>query len=139
MWIKLNKVLLIQLIYLSLSGITAIQKIIPFQVPDWFINKFQNTIIGHIHFGIGFSFVLITIIECIISVLLILSIIKQEYKENIFTSYLNMALDLCLVLFLILFFGSFLANDYQNGALDFFYFLGTYFTYQQVNFKEKNS
>ena len=41
-------------------------------------------------------------------------------------SFLFWGFDLAMLLFLVLFFGSFLAGDYSNGALDFMYFGITY-------------
>jgi hypothetical protein len=40
-----------------------------------------------------------------------------------------------MLLFLILFFGSFLASDYNNGALDFMYFGITYLLKRDVENK----
>jgi hypothetical protein len=133
---KINKTILIQLLYLSLSGITALQKIIPLQIPEWFLKKFQDTLIGKIPYGLSFSFFLITFLESAIALLFLISILRKEFKTDKNINYINMALDLCLILFLILFFGSFLANDYENGALDFIYFIGTYFIYQNLNSKK---
>ncbi len=133
---KINKTILIQLLYLSLSGITALQKIIPLQIPEWFLKKFQDTLIGKIPYGLSFSFFLITFLESAIALLFLISILRKEFKTDNNINYINMALDLCLILFLILFFGSFLANDYENGALDFIYFIGTYFIYQNLNSKK---
>ncbi len=133
---KINKTILIQLLFLSLTCITALQKIITFEIPEWFINKFQNTLIGLVPYGLTISFLIITILESLISLLIFISIIKKEYCENNEIKFLNMALDLSLILFLILFFGSFLASDYENGAIDFIYFIGTYFISQMLNSKK---
>lgn len=138
MKLKINKILLIQLFYLSLSGITALQKIIPLEIPRWFINKFQDSLIGKVPYGLAISFLIITILESSISLLILISIIKKEFKTINQIRFFNMALDLSLILFLVLFFGSFLANDYENGALDFIYFIGTYFISQKFNSKKVN-
>lgn len=108
-----------------MAGITAFQKISGLAVPDWFIHKFEDSVIGLIPFGITFSFILITLLETTIAVCMIVSIFKREYKTESNKLSLNLGLDLALVLFLILFFGSFLVGDYENGALDFLYFIGT--------------
>jgi hypothetical protein len=138
MWFKINKTILIQLLYLSLTGITSLQKIIPLEIPEWFINKFQATLIGKFPYGLAISFLIITILESSISLLILISIIKKEFKTINEIRFFNMALDLSLILFLVLFFGSFLANDYENGALDFIYFIGTYFISQKLNSKKVN-
>lgn len=122
---KINQTFLIQLLFLSLSSITAFQKISGFQIPNWFQQKFENSFIGFIPFGISFSFIAITILETSIAFVLLFSIIKMEFKEENKKNALNFGLDLSLVLFLVLFFGSFLVGDYENGALDFLYFIGT--------------
>ncbi len=121
---KINHTLLIQLVLLSLAGITAYQKISGLVVPDWFIHKFEGSFIGLIPFGISLSFLLITILETTIAICMIISLFKREYKAESNKVSLNLGLDLALVLFLILIFGSFLVGDYENGALDFLYFIG---------------
>jgi hypothetical protein len=125
MKLKVNQTFLIQLLFLSLAGITAYQKISALAVPDWFIHKFEGSIIGLIPFGISLSFILITLLETSIAVCMIVSLVKGEYKAESNKVSLNLGLDLALILFLILFFGSFLVGDYENGALDFLYFIGT--------------
>ena len=125
MKIKINNMLLIQLLFLSLAGITAFQKISGLAIPEWFIHKFENSFINLIPFGITISFIVITLLETSIAICMIFSLIKRECKLDSERVNLNFGLDLALVLFLVLFFGSFLVGDYENGALDFLYFVGT--------------
>jgi hypothetical protein len=125
MKIKINHMLLIQLLFLSLAGITAFQKISGLAIPEWFIHKFENSFINLIPFGITISFIVITLLETSIAICMVFSLIKREYKLDSERVNLNFGLDLALVLFLVLFFGSFLVGDYENGALDFLYFVGT--------------
>lgn len=124
MKIKINHTVLIQLLFLSLAGLTAFQKISGLAIPEWFVNKFQDSIIGIIPFGIPLSFILITLLETSIATCMIVSLMKKEYQVDSNKVSLNLGLDLSLVLFVILFFGSFLVGDYENGALDFLYFIG---------------
>lgn len=125
MKLKINHTLLIQFLFLSLAGITAFQKISGLSVPEWFIRKFENSFNNLIPFGITFSFIVIAILETCIAFCMIFSLIKKEFKADSERTNFNLGLDLSLVLFLILFFGSFLVGDYDNGALDFLYFIGT--------------
>lgn len=125
MKLKINHTVLIQLLFLSLAGLTAFQKISGLTIPEWFVNKFQDSIIGIIPFGIPLSFILITLLETTIAICMIVSLLKREYQVDVNKVSLNLGLDLSLVLFVILFFGSFLVGDYENGALDFLYFIGT--------------
>lgn len=122
---KINHIFLIQLLFLSLAGITAYQKISGLSVPEWFIHKFEPTFINVIPLGIPISFFLITLLETAVALFMIISIYKREYQAGVEKDTLNFGLDLGLILFLILFFGSFVAGDYENGALDFLYFTGT--------------
>jgi hypothetical protein len=125
MKLKINHTFLIQLLFLSLAGITAFQKISGLAIPEWFIHKFENSFINLIPFGITISFIVITLLETSIAICMVFSLIKREYKLDSERVNLNFGLDLALVLFLVLFFGSFLVGDYENGALDFLYFVGT--------------
>lgn len=129
---NINNTLLIQLLYLSLTVITALQKIIPFQIPDWFLEKFEPTFLSYIPYGISFSFVSIAALEVLISVVFVLSIANKEFLTKNSKNYLNFGFDLSMLLFLILFFGSFLAKDYQNGAIDFMYFGFTFFIKKEL-------
>lgn len=122
---KINHTVLVQLLFLSLAGLTAYQKISGLSIPEWFSDKFQDSIIGIIPFGIPLSFILITILETTIAICMIVSLLKKEHQVDANKVSLNLGLDLSLVLFVILFFGSFLVGDYDNGALDFLYFIGT--------------
>ncbi len=72
-----------------------------------------------------FQFLLITLLETTVAICMILSLVKKEYQDISQRVSFNFGLDLALVLFVILFFGSFLVSDYENGALDFLYFIGT--------------
>ena len=122
---KINHTILVQLLYLSLAGITAWQKISGLAVPHWFQQKFENSIINFVPYGIRISFLLITFLELSIALIMIYSLVKQEYKLQEEKLVFNLGLDLSMILFLLLFFGSFLVGDYDNGALDFLYFIGT--------------
>ena len=113
--------------YFALSAATAYQKIIEFTIPEWFVHKFEHSFIGLIPFGIPFSFIVITIIESTIAIAMIYSMLNKEYQVESEKLAYNFGLDLSLILFIILFFGSFLVGDYNNGALDFMYFIGTLF------------
>jgi hypothetical protein len=136
MRLNINRIFLIQLLYLSLAGITALQKIIPFEIPKWFISKFEKTI-GIIPFGIEISFIIITLLESAIALLILISILKKEYLLEVNKSYMKLAMEISMILFLILFFGSFLTMSYDNGALDFIYFIGTMYLYDHFIIKNK--
>ena len=122
---KINHTILVQLLYLSLAGITAWQKISGLAVPQWFQQKFENSVITFVPYGISISFLLITFLELSIALIMIYSLVKLEYKLQEEKLVFNFGLDLSMILFLLLFFGSFLVGDYDNGALDFLYFIGT--------------
>ena len=122
---KVNHTFLVQLLFLSIAGITAWQKISGLDVPQWFQHKLENSVIASVPFGITCSFLIIAFLELSIALCMSYSIVKQEYKLQEEKLIFNLGLDLSLILFLLLFFGSFLVGDYDNGALDFLYFMGT--------------
>ena len=115
----INNILLIQLLFLSLAGITALQKITGAFVPEWFIKKFENTLIGAVPYGIELSFLTIIALETLIAVCFLISVVRMEFVSQRSKSFLFWGFDLAMLLFLVLFFGSFL-------ALDFMYFGITY-------------
>jgi hypothetical protein len=59
----------------------------------------------------------------------------MEFTSKRDKSFLFWGFDLAMLLFLILFFGSFLASDYNNGAVDFMYFGITYLLKRDVENK----
>jgi hypothetical protein len=122
----INNILLIQLLFLSLSGITALQKITGTFVPEWFVKKFEPTLINTVPFGIEVSYLIIIVLETIIAICFLISFLRMEFNPERSKSFLFWGFDLAMLLFLLLFFGSFLASDYSNGALDFMYFGITY-------------
>jgi hypothetical protein len=132
MKLKINNIVLIQLLYLSLAGITSIQKISGATVPEWFIKKFEATLIGAIPFGISLSFLTIILLEAMIALTFLASLLRKEYRKDADRSLLSFGMDLSMLLFLILFFGSFLAADYNNGALDFMYFGFTFYLKKEL-------
>ena len=129
---KINHVFLVQCMYFVLSATTAYQKIIDFTVPEWFASKFETSFIGLIPFGIPFSFIVIAVLESTIAIAMIFSILNKEFQVDSEKIAYNFGLDLSLILFIILFFGSFLVGDYNNGALDFMYFIGTLFFRKKI-------
>jgi hypothetical protein len=122
----INNILLMQLLFLSLAGITALQKITGTFVPEWFVKKFEPTLIGTVPYGIELAFLTIISLETLIAVCFLISIVRMEFVSQRSKSFLFWGFDLAMLLFLVLFFGSFLAGDYSNGALDFMYFGITY-------------
>jgi hypothetical protein len=122
----INNILLIQLLFFSLAVITSVQKITGTFVPEWFAKKFEPTLIGTVPYGIELSFLTIIVLETLIAVCFLISIIRMEFVLQRSKSFLFWGFDLAMLLFLVLFFGSFLAGDYSNGALDFMYFGITY-------------
>lgn len=135
MKLKINNTLLVILLYLSIAGTTAYQKISGLAVPEWFQNKFSDSIIGIIPFGIPTAFLIITLLEASVTIFMILAIVNKEYQTESAKKYLALGLDLSLLLFTILVFGSFLVQNYDNGGLDFLYFIGTVYLKTTINNK----
>ncbi len=127
MKLGINNILLTQLLFLALSGITAWQKISGLTVPEWFLKKFESSIFGMVPIGIPFAFYTIVLLETAIALVFIVSLFNMEFKNNVDRKWLCFGLDLSMLLFLVLFFGSFLVSDYSNGALDFMYFGFSFF------------
>ena len=113
---------LIFILFISLAGVAAIHKVLSSIPPNWFVTKFQDSLLGSIPGGISGSFVLITVLEFGIAALFILAFIRREFLETSDFKFANYGLLATLSLFVILFFGSFLVQDYDNGFKDFTYF-----------------
>lgn len=116
---KIN--ILILLIILLLTP--AIHKVSDKFPPEWFHSKFDNSLINKIPYGILISYLTITILEFLGPLFFILALAYGEFKENVETKFTNWGFQISLILFTILTFGSFLIQDYENGFLDFMYFV----------------
>jgi hypothetical protein len=136
---SINNILLLQLLFLSLSGITAWQKISALIVPEWFLKKFEHSFFGMIPLGIPLAFYTIIVLETAVAIAFIISLLKMEFRNNASRNWLCLGLDLSMLLFLILFFGSFLVSDYSNGALDFMYFGFSFFMKREFSKESKEN
>jgi hypothetical protein len=133
---KIDK-LLILLLMIALSLITALHKFTGDLPPEWFVKQFSSSLIGKIPFGIPASYFIISTLELAIAIVFILSIVKMEFKSTDNLKFSEIGFNLSLILFLILFFGSFLIENYENGFIDFGYFVFTIFLKNQFNKKEE--
>jgi predicted tellurium resistance membrane protein TerC len=93
--------------------------------PQWFFEKFQNTFLNIIPYGLNLSFLIIVLLEIAIPIAFLVALVSQEFRSDSRQRFSSLGFRLSLVLFLVLFFGSFLVQDYENGFLDFMYFVAT--------------
>jgi predicted tellurium resistance membrane protein TerC len=121
------KRLFILLTYAFLGGITGIQKIMGEFPPKWYIDKYSATLINWVPGGVMISFLIIVLLELAIASLFVLALLKGEFKESQTPKFSIWGFQVSLLLFLVLFFGSFLAQSYDNGFMDFGYFAFTIF------------
>jgi len=128
------KRLFILLTYAFLGGITGIQKIMGEIPPKWYIDKYSATLINWVPGGVMISFLIIVLLELAIASLFVLALLKGEFKESQTPKFAKWGFMAALLLFLILFFGSFIAQSYDNGFMDFGYFA---FTIYLMSFFEK--
>ena len=117
--------LILLVLFSMLSGVPAYHKLVGDFPPEWFIKKFEPSFFGWIPYGLSLAFGMILLLEVVIPVIFIIALIKKEWRKSSELLYSRLGLRLSLVLFLILFFGSFLIQDYNNGFIDFMYFIGT--------------
>ena len=118
--IKKQLALLLLIFILIIPAIHKLTDQIP---PDWFIGKFQDSLIGKVSGGITLSFWLIILLEIIGPMLLLIALFQMILKQK-YQPFLSGGFLVCYLLFLILTFGSFLVQDYDNGFKDFLYFVG---------------
>ena len=128
------KRLFILLTYAFLGGITGIQKIMGEFPPKCYIDKYSATLINWVPGGVMISFLIIVLLELAIASLFVLALLKGEFKESQTPKFSIWGFQVSLLLFLVLFFGSFLAQSYDNGFMDFGYFA---FTIYLMSFFEK--
>ena len=115
---KLSLILLVTILL-----VPAIHKILDQIPPNWFIQKFNDSIIGKIPGGISISYYLIILLEFTGPILILIGLIQMNRKKK-HELFLSAGFSTCYLLFLTLTFGSFLVQDYDNGFKDFMYFIG---------------
>ena len=103
--------------------VPALHKVLDKIPPNWFVAKFNNSIIGMVPGAILTSYYLIILLELTAPILFLIGLIQlnRNKKSMLFISF---GFLICYFLFLTLTFGSFLVQDYDNGFRDFFYFIG---------------
>lgn len=122
--------------------VPAIHKVLDFIPPNWFVDKFSDSLIGNIPAGITISYYLIIGLEFAGPILLLIAVFLM-FQNKEYQRFISLGFIVCYVLFLILTFGSFLVQDYDNGFKDFIYFVGIlliehiYFSPKQT--REQNS
>ena len=115
----------IYLLYTLLGSVAAYHKLNGNIPPQWFFEKFQNTFLHTIPYGLNLSFLIIILLEIAIPIVFLVALVSQEFRTDSKQRFSTLGFRLSLVLFLVLFFGSFLVQDYENGFLDFMYFAVT--------------
>jgi hypothetical protein len=115
----------IYLLYTLLGSVAVYHKLNGKFPPQWFQEKFQDTFLNAIPYGLNLSFLIIVILEIAIPVSFVIALVSQEFRADSKQRFSALGFRLSLVLFLVLFFGSFLVQDYENGFLDFMYFSTT--------------
>lgn len=113
-------ILILLIIILLIPGIHKLTDQFP---PEWFIGKFQDSIIGKVPGGLAISFTIIVFLEVLAPLFLIASIVQSLLKKDS-EKFRTYGFTIYYVLFIILTFGSFLVQDYDNGFKDFLYFVG---------------
>jgi hypothetical protein len=125
--------ILIALLYIVLGAVAAFHKLNGSFIPKWFAEKFEPTFLNAFPGGLHLAFGTIIAFEILIPLSFIISLFRKEFQENKNLSFTTLGFRMSLILFLILFFGSFLTQDYENGALDFIYFVTTIFLMRFVS------
>jgi hypothetical protein len=118
--IKKQLALLLLIIILLTPALHKLTDSIP---PDWFVGKFEKSLLGIIPGGLTFSYYLIISLELIGPILFMISMLLMFQKKP-YQRFLSFGFLSCYFLFIILAFGSFLVQDYDNGFKDFMYFIG---------------
>lgn len=132
---QMQKVLII-LLYIALGLTTGMHKLLGPFPPDWFRDKFSDSLIGWVPGGIELSFGIIVFLELAIAGLFTIALVRREFAIGSEKTYSRFGFNASLLLFLILFFGSFLVQNYDNGFFDFVYF-GTTIYLMRLYLKEE--
>lgn len=118
-------------------GTAGIHKVMGPIPPDWFMAKFENSLLGIVPFGREVSYISILLMELLIPLFMAIGVIKLEIV-NLQFNFIRKGFSVSYVLFIILAFGSFLVQDYENGFIDFIY-LAALLLLEKAFFTDSNS
>ena len=102
-------------------------KVLEKGVPGWFTDQFSKTFLKSFP-GIAIAYWSIALLECVVPLLLIISLFKLEFVQGEPHLFLEIAVALSAVIFGLLGFGLRLVNDFAGAANSFFYFAATLVT-----------
>lgn len=97
------------------------------RVPQWFTDQFSKTFLAKFP-GTVIAYWSIALLECLVPVLLVISLFNGEFKDGVDPVFLGSAVALAGIIFGILGFGLRLVNDFQGAANSFFYFAASLVT-----------
>lgn len=97
------------------------------RVPQWFIDQFSKSFLAKVP-GLAMAYWSIAAIECLVPVLLLVSLGRLEFVPGSDAYFLKLAVGVSSILFAILGFGQRLVVDFPGAANSFFYFAGTLVT-----------
>ncbi len=97
------------------------------KVPDWFNAQFEKSLIAKFP-GIPLAYWSIAVLECLVPVLLLISIAHKEFMPENGLFFVQLAVAVSSIIFFILGFGLRLVSDFVGAANSFMYFCGTLIT-----------
>lgn len=119
---KLRRQLAI-LLLIVVFAVAGIHKVFGELPPNWFVDKFADSLLGSIPSGITVSYGIIIVLELLGALFFIIALVQTQLGK-INQKFLDLGFIIGYTLFVILTFGSFLVEDYDNGFKDFMYFVG---------------
>jgi hypothetical protein len=114
------------LLIMMTMGLSAIFKIIGFEVPEWFSKQFSGSMIDIFPGAISLSWIFIAILEFTAFALILLAIVKGEFRDDVSKKWTQPAFFITEITFIILVFGQDITHQYEAAFSLFAYAVLTY-------------
>lgn len=114
------------LLILITMGVSGFEKLLSFEVPEWFIKQFSGSVIDIFPNALTIMWVMITILQITAFLFTLLAIVKKEFRDEVQKNWSQIAFFLTEISFIILGFGQRIIQNYDVAFWLFAYAVLTF-------------
>lgn len=120
------------LLILTTMGVSAIEKILRFEIPDWYIKQFSGSVIDVFPNALTVYWIIITLFQITAFLFTLLAIAKKEFRDELQKKWSQIAFFLTEISFIILGFGQRIIQNYDIAFWLFAYSVLTFLGAREV-------
>jgi len=114
------------LLILITMGVSGFEKLLSFEVPEWFIKQFSGSVIDIFPNALNIMWVMITILQITAFLFTLFAIVKKEFQDEVQKKWSQIAFFLTEFSFIILGFGQRIIQNYDVAFWLFAYAVLTF-------------